>query len=60
MSLHSRLRNLEKKIAERRLDALPVFFASEEECQAAIASGRVSKHAICFIEDVPEDDEPAV
>lgn len=56
MSLHSRLAKLEKKVASRRLDALPVFFKTEEEYQVAIARSKVSKHVICFIEDVPEHD----
>lgn len=60
MSLHSRLRSLEKKVSDRRLDALPAFFTSEEEYQGALGRGKVSKHVVCFIEDVPISDELTV
>lgn len=57
MTLNSRIRQLQNKIAKRKIDSKPVFFNSQEEYDAALASGSVRDNHICIINDVPLTDE---
>lgn len=57
MSLHARLRQLENKVAARKLDTVVRFFDSEEEYQEALEANRIGVNDVSFIEDVPKDDE---
>ena len=56
MSLHSRIRILEKKIAVRKLDTKVHFFDSLEEFDQARENLVFGKNDVIFIDDLPEED----
>lgn len=56
MSIHAKLRTIEKKIKAMKLDSKVHFYSNEKEYQEAFKIGRIGENDVCFIDDVPKED----